>query len=127
MYCMYMYLHYKSYYYFNMISLQYIYVTYFFFLVLLLFSYNSFFLSYRLKSKNMNIYWLAVWLLPFVVSQRDRDRELEWRCPQHWVQFRSSCYRFIKSPIRPRNDARKNCQVNKIIMLLGCITKYFYK
>lgn len=32
------------------------------------------------------------------------------KCPQHWVQFQQSCYRFIKSPIRARNDARKNCQ-----------------
>ena len=32
------------------------------------------------------------------------------RCPQHWVQFQQSCYRFIKSPIRARNDARRNCQ-----------------
>lgn len=35
---------------------------------------------------------------------------LEWRCPQHWVQFQGSCYRFIKSPIRPRHEARRNCQ-----------------
>ena len=59
--------------------------------------------------------WLAALLLPLAASQRsemDRDRELEFRCPQHWIQFKSSCYRFIKSPNRPRAEARKNCQVN---------------
>jgi len=33
-----------------------------------------------------------------------------YECPQHWMQFQESCYRFIKSPLRPREDARKNCQ-----------------
>ncbi|KAK6620391.1 hypothetical protein RUM44_006792 [Polyplax serrata] len=32
------------------------------------------------------------------------------KCPKHWEQFQQSCYRFIKSPMRPRNDARKNCE-----------------
>lgn len=35
------------------------------------------------------------------------------RCPQHWVQFQQSCYRFIKSPLRPYNDARRLCQVSQ--------------
>jgi hypothetical protein len=63
--------------------------------------------------------WLAALLLPMAASQlrseMDRDRELEWRCPQHWIQFRASCYRFIKSPNRPRAEARKNCQVKILI------------
>jgi len=33
-----------------------------------------------------------------------------YECPQHWMQFQESCYRFIKSPLRPREDAQKNCQ-----------------
>lgn len=32
------------------------------------------------------------------------------KCPQHWVQFQSNCYRFIRSPLRNRNDAIRNCQ-----------------
>ena len=42
---------------------------------------------------------------------------LEWRCPQHWVQFQGSCYRFIKSPLRPRHEARRNCQVSDFTRL----------
>ncbi|XP_071453390.1 contactin [Hetaerina americana] len=38
------------------------------------------------------------------------QRETELQCPEHWVEFQSSCYRFIKSPLRSRNEARKNCQ-----------------
>jgi len=33
-----------------------------------------------------------------------------YECPQNWVRFQESCYRFIKSPLRPREDARRNCQ-----------------
>lgn len=32
------------------------------------------------------------------------------KCPQHWLQFQESCYRFIKSPLRAYNEARKICQ-----------------
>ncbi|XP_011863696.1 PREDICTED: contactin-like [Vollenhovia emeryi] len=31
-------------------------------------------------------------------------------CPQLWIQFQESCYRFIKSPLRLREDARRHCQ-----------------
>lgn len=33
------------------------------------------------------------------------------KCPEHWVQFKQSCYRFIKSPLRPYIEARRICQV----------------
>ena len=32
------------------------------------------------------------------------------QCPQHWIKFQESCYRFIKSPIRNRQEARRNCE-----------------
>ncbi|XP_041970407.1 contactin [Aricia agestis] len=38
------------------------------------------------------------------------DYEERYRCPPHWKRFRESCYRFTKSPDRPRNEARKICQ-----------------
>ncbi|XP_026492779.2 contactin [Vanessa tameamea] len=38
------------------------------------------------------------------------DYEERYRCPPHWIRFRESCYRFTKSPDRPRNEARKICQ-----------------
>lgn len=41
----------------------------------------------------------------------------ELRCPEYWVQFQSSCYRFIKSPLKPYNEARRICQVNKYSIL----------
>ncbi|XP_015109291.1 contactin [Diachasma alloeum] len=36
--------------------------------------------------------------------------EVEHKCPKHWVRFQESCYRFIKSPLRSREDAKRNCQ-----------------
>lgn len=33
------------------------------------------------------------------------------KCPQYWVQFQQSCYRFIKSPLKPYHDAKRICQV----------------
>ncbi|XP_033366000.1 contactin isoform X1 [Bombus vosnesenskii] len=34
----------------------------------------------------------------------------QYQCPQHWIKFQESCYRFIKSPIRDRQEAKKNCE-----------------
>lgn len=36
----------------------------------------------------------------------------ELKCPEYWVQFQNSCYRFIKSPLKPYNEARRICQVS---------------
>lgn len=36
----------------------------------------------------------------------------ELRCPEHWLHFQYSCYRFIKSPLRDYSNARKICQVS---------------
>ncbi|KAL1110582.1 hypothetical protein AAG570_008110 [Ranatra chinensis] len=56
--------------------------------------------------------WLLCILLPLVpycfAQSYTELREL--KCPEHWVQFQSSCYRFIKSPLKSRNEARRNCQ-----------------
>lgn len=45
-----------------------------------------------------------------VHSQNVLYEEVQYQCPQHWIKFQESCYRFIKSPIREREEARKNCQ-----------------
>lgn len=31
-------------------------------------------------------------------------------CPKSWVQYLTSCYRFIRSPIKTRDDARMYCR-----------------
>lgn len=38
------------------------------------------------------------------------DYEERYRCPANWIRYRESCYRFTKSPNRPRIEARKICQ-----------------
>lgn len=38
------------------------------------------------------------------------DYEERYRCPPNWIRYRESCYKFVKSPDRPRNEARKICQ-----------------
>lgn len=35
----------------------------------------------------------------------------ELKCPQYWYKFQQSCYRFMKSPLRPYPEARRICQV----------------
>lgn len=37
------------------------------------------------------------------------------KCPEHWLQYQESCYRFIKSPLRAYAEARKICQVYSYI------------
>ncbi|XP_076173707.1 contactin-like [Ptiloglossa arizonensis] len=49
-------------------------------------------------------------VLSGVFSQNMLYGEILYQCPQHWIQFQESCFRFIKSPIREREEARKNCQ-----------------
>ncbi|XP_066907076.1 contactin [Halyomorpha halys] len=41
-----------------------------------------------------------------ILDQDDQDLQ----CPQYWVKFQNSCYRFIKSPRKSRNEANRNCQ-----------------
>ncbi|XP_015510203.1 contactin [Neodiprion lecontei] len=58
--------------------------------------------------------WLQValvttWVI-LVAAQDLGDGELIYRCPQYWIRHQESCYRFIKSPLRARAEARKNCQ-----------------
>lgn len=38
----------------------------------------------------------------------------EFKCPEYWIHFQNSCYRFIKSPLKPYNDARRICQVSSM-------------
>lgn len=47
---------------------------------------------------------------PSYYGNRDLDYSFRPRCPQNWILFQASCYRFMKSPLRPRNEARKICQ-----------------
>ncbi len=35
----------------------------------------------------------------------------EKECPSGWDTFRQACYRFVRSPLHTRDDARRNCQV----------------
>ncbi|VEN63415.1 unnamed protein product [Callosobruchus maculatus] len=34
----------------------------------------------------------------------------ELKCPEYWLHFQNSCYRFIRSPFKSYSDARKLCQ-----------------
>jgi hypothetical protein len=46
-------------------------------------------------------------------------------CPEHWIAFRSSCLRFIKSPRHSWHDARKLCQAYKADLVnIDSIEKY---
>lgn len=38
--------------------------------------------------------------------------EIEFKCPENWIRYENSCYRYIKSPMRPRADAQRNCIVS---------------
>lgn len=34
------------------------------------------------------------------------------RCPDYWVRYYQSCYKFVKSPLKPYEEARRICQVS---------------
>lgn len=42
------------------------------------------------------------------------DFYLNLKCPEHWVRHYQSCYRFVKSPLRNYNDARRVCQTYSV-------------
>lgn len=35
---------------------------------------------------------------------------VELKCPEHWIQYQQSCYKFVRSPLRAFYDARKICE-----------------
>ena len=59
---------------------------------------------------------LAASLLSFisvVLAQNNYDayyNELNYECPRHWKRFQESCYRFVRSPLKRREEARRTCQ-----------------
>lgn len=67
---------------------------------------------FSVPGSTMKHFHLVVILLTTLssISAQNYYEEQEYQCPQHWVRFQESCYRFIKSPIRVRDDARRNCQ-----------------
>ncbi|EDW95649.1 contactin [Drosophila yakuba] len=44
------------------------------------------------------------------VSYRDAFTDEDNFCPEHWVSFRQTCYRFIRSPKRNWAEAKKICK-----------------
>ncbi|XP_034660688.1 contactin [Drosophila subobscura] len=44
------------------------------------------------------------------VSYRDMYSDEDNFCPEHWVSFRQTCYRFIRSPKRNWAEAKKICK-----------------
>ena len=34
----------------------------------------------------------------------------ETKCPRHWKRFQASCYRFVQSPLKRREEAKRTCQ-----------------
>ncbi|XP_025829331.1 contactin-like [Agrilus planipennis] len=46
----------------------------------------------------------------YSINSVNSDFYEQLKCPQYWIQFQQSCYRFIKSPLRPYNEARQICQ-----------------
>ena len=39
--------------------------------------------------------------------------EYEYKCPEHWVRYQETCYRFNKSPMRPKDEASRNCKAQQ--------------
>ncbi|XP_066587501.1 contactin [Prorops nasuta] len=70
----------------------------------------------RIRGNMFNFWNLIAYflILPFLTSAQDiYYGEITYKCPQHWIKFQDSCYRLIKSPIRAREDAKKNCQASQ--------------
>lgn len=66
--------------------------------------------------KNKTMYYLLYIIITLALSiheittQNTFYGDPEYQCPDNWIKFQDSCYRFRQSPIRAREDARRNCQ-----------------
>lgn len=62
---------------------------------------------------------IGLLLIFFDISRAQNTfyQHIDYQCPQHWLRHQDSCYRFIKSPIRVREDARRNCQAHQSDLL----------
>lgn len=67
--------------------------------------------GYKVKMHPTWLFILCLLGTTNIVLTKDKFYVEESKCPQNWVKFEKSCYRFIKSPIKAREDARRNCQV----------------
>ncbi|KAK8720534.1 hypothetical protein OTU49_013266 [Cherax quadricarinatus] len=38
------------------------------------------------------------------------EEKEEKKCPTNWFTFKTSCYKFIRSPVKTREQARAQCQ-----------------
>ncbi|XP_034935862.1 contactin [Chelonus insularis] len=36
--------------------------------------------------------------------------DYDYRCPKYWIKYQQSCYRFVKSPIKRKDDAKLLCE-----------------
>lgn len=75
---------------------------------------------------------IAIWLLFQVVVNGQYNPVYEndvyfdqLKCPEYWVQFQQSCYRFIKSPSRPFGEARRICEVSRFAYIIFLANKNF--
>nr|XP_008193513.1 PREDICTED: contactin [Tribolium castaneum] len=50
--------------------------------------------------------------IPRIYSNDGLNNDIfyDLKCPEHWVRLYQSCYRFIRSPLRPYEEARRICE-----------------
>lgn len=44
-------------------------------------------------------------------SNQLQPDEKEKQCPKNWFSYKTSCYKFIRSPVKTREQARAQCMV----------------
>ncbi|XP_014098963.2 contactin [Bactrocera oleae] len=55
------------------------------------------------------------------------DNEVQNYCPEHWISFRQTCYRFIRSPKRNWLEAKKICKAyNAELLNVDSIEKHSF-
>lgn len=48
------------------------------------------------------------------ISNQLQTEEKEKQCPKNWFSYKSSCYKFIRSPVKTREQARAQCMVGSM-------------
>ena len=66
--------------------------------------------SYRGRERGLHP-WRSASMSPIEGTILTIDDPSIKKCPPHWIQNEDTCYKFVRSPVKNRNNAKLQCEV----------------
>lgn len=51
-----------------------------------------------------------------IIGDPFEEAAKEQECPTNWYTYQGACYKFIRSPVKTREEARAQCQVCEVVV-----------